>query len=155
MKINFKSPIFFMVWESIKHFPNHCKSQKVIAKGDFLVIFFFALLITGLNAETDLSGLIDSDKTISMDLQDANLKDVLKIFSVQSGLNFIASEAITDRKVTLYLDNVPIKETMIKLFKANKLIYEYDEGANIFIVSYAGDTQEPDMITKVFQLKYR
>jgi thiamine biosynthesis lipoprotein len=28
---------YFMVWESIKHFPNHCKSQKVIAEGDFLV----------------------------------------------------------------------------------------------------------------------
>lgn len=121
----------------------------------FIIIFFFALLIPSLKAETDLPGLIDSDKTISMDLQEANLKDVLKIFSVQSGLNFIASEAVKDRKVTLYLDNVPIKETMVKLFKANRLIYEYDEDANIVIVTYAEDTQEPNMITKVFQLKYR
>ncbi len=121
----------------------------------FIIIFFFALLTPRLKAETDLPGVIDPDKTISMDLQDANLKDVLKIFSVQSGLNFIASEAVKDRKVTLYLDNVPIKETMVKLFKANKLIYEYDEDANIVIVTYADDTQEPNMITKVFQLKYR
>ena len=121
----------------------------------FIILFFFALLIPRLKAETNLLDLIDSDKTISMDLQEADLKDVLKIFSVQSGLNFIASESVKGRKVTLYLDNVPIRETMDKLFKANKLIYEYDENANIITVSYAGDTLEPDTITKVFQLKYR
>jgi len=121
----------------------------------FIIIFFFALLNSRLKAEIDLPGIIDPEKTISMDLQEANLKDVLKIFSVQSGLNFIASEAVKDRKVTLYLNNVPIKETMVKLFNANRLIYEYDEDANIFIVTYAEDAQEPDMITKVFHLKYR
>ena len=38
---------YFMVWESIKHFPHHCKSQKVIAEGDFLVGFIavFAFLL--------------------------------------------------------------------------------------------------------------
>ncbi len=118
-------------------------------------ILFLGLLIPKLNAETDLSMLIDPNKTISMDLQDANLKDVLKIFSIQSGLNFIASDSVKDRKVTLYLDNVPIKETMDKLFKANKLVYEYDEEANIFLVIYSEDTLVPEMITKVFSLKYR
>ncbi len=118
-------------------------------------ILFLALLIPKLHAETDLSTLVDPNKTISMDLQDANLKDVLKIFSIQSGLNFIATDAVKDRKVTLYLDNVPIKETMDKLFKANKLICEYDEEANIFLVAYSDDTLTPEMLTKVFQLKYR
>ena len=38
---------------------------------------------------------------ISMDFQDANLKDILKIFSIQSGLNFISSDSVKDRKFTL------------------------------------------------------
>ena len=121
----------------------------------FSIIFFFALLIPRSQAEPLLPSLIDTDTTISMDLQDAALKDVLKIFSIQSGLNFIASEGVKDRLVTLYLDNVPIRETMEKLFKANKLVYEYDEASNIFVVTYADDALEPDLITKVFQLKYR
>jgi type IV pilus assembly protein PilQ len=89
-----------------------------------------------------------------MDLQDASLKDVLKIFSIQSGLNFISSESVQDRRITLYLDKVPIKEAMEKLFKANNLSYDYDAASNIFIVQYWGDL-EIATITKVFKLKYR
>ncbi|MCX5704407.1 MAG: secretin and TonB N-terminal domain-containing protein, partial [Candidatus Omnitrophica bacterium] len=96
---------------------------------------------------------LDSDKTISMDFQEASLKDILKIFSIQSGLNFIASEAVEERKVTLYLDKVPIKDAMDKLFKANNLTYELNEDSNIFIVKDWGKLQ-PDTITKVFNLKY-
>ena len=125
------------------------------ANSVYFMIFLFLLLAPRLNAETNLSNLIDSDKTISMDLQDANLKDVLKIFSIQSGLNFISSDVVKDRKITLYLDKVPIKDAMTQLFKANKLNYDYDEEANIFIVNYADDSHEPDMITRIYRLKYR
>ncbi|MCX7926671.1 MAG: hypothetical protein N2606_00810 [Candidatus Omnitrophica bacterium] len=117
------------------------------------IIIFLFVSAKGNASYTNI--LDDYDRTISMDLQEAPLKDVLKIFSIQSGLNFIASEAVKDRKVTLYLENVPIKEAMEKLFKTNKLTYEYDEAANIFIVTYADDINEPELITKVYQLKHR
>lgn len=96
---------------------------------------------------------VSEDQTISMDLQEAFLKDVLKIFSVQSGLNFIANESVQDKRITLFLDKVPIKEAMEKLFDVNNLVYEYDESAAIFIVK--GRDEERDMITKVFPLRYR
>lgn len=91
--------------------------------------------------------------TVSMDLQDVNLKDVLKIFSMQSGMNFIASEVVQDRKITLYLDKVPVQDAMNKIFKANNLSYEYDRSANLFIVK---DWGKPSLetVTKVFYLKY-
>jgi type II secretory pathway component GspD/PulD (secretin) len=94
------------------------------------------------------------DKTISMDLQNANLKDVLKVFSIQSGLNFIASQNVEDRKITLFLDKVPIQEGMNKLFEANNLTYEYDEAANICVVKYWGEPQV-DVLTKIYRLKNR
>ena len=93
------------------------------------------------------------NQTISMDLQDVNLKDVLKIFSMQSGMNFIASEAVQERKITLYLDKVPVQDAMNKLFKANNLSYEYDRSANLFIVKDWGKPRL-ETITKVFYLKY-
>ncbi|MGD9015202.1 MAG: hypothetical protein PVI33_04180, partial [Candidatus Omnitrophota bacterium] len=46
----------------------------------------------------------DSAPLISMDFKDASLKDILKALSIQSGINFIASQEIEDRTVTLYLD---------------------------------------------------
>jgi len=118
----------------------------------FVFIFFFCLFLPRLNAEQE-SLFLGSETTISMDFQDANLKDILKIFSIQSGLNFIASEAVQDRKITLYLDKVPIKESMDKLFQANNLTYELDEEANIFIVKDWGKPQI-ETITEVFYLKY-
>jgi len=118
----------------------------------FVFILVFGLFFPRDYAESE-SMYLDSDRTISMDLLDANLKDVIKIFSVQSGLNFIASEAVKDRKVTLYLDKVPLKDAMDKIFKANNLSYELDEEANIFIVKDWG-TPEAETTTKVFPLKY-
>jgi type IV pilus assembly protein PilQ len=105
-----------------------------------------------LNADSK-SELLEEEPTISLDLQDANLKDLLKIFSIQSGLNFIASEGVQDRKITLYLDQVPLKKAMDKLFKANNLAYELEKDANIFIVKDLGKLQI-ETLTKVFYLKY-
>ncbi|MDD4940009.1 MAG: secretin N-terminal domain-containing protein [Candidatus Omnitrophica bacterium] len=90
---------------------------------------------------------------ISMDFQDASLRDILKIFSIQSGLNFIASEGVQDRKVTLFLDKVPLKEAMDKLFIANNLTYELDENAKIFVVKDWGK-MPIETVTRVFNLKY-
>lgn len=122
----------------------------------FVFIFFFSLfqVIPKINAATNELPFPSPDVTISMDFQDVSLKNILKIFSIQSGLNFIASEAVQDRKMTLYFDKVPIKEAMDKLFKANNLYYELDKKSNIFIVKDWGKVQV-DTITKIYPLKYQ
>lgn len=119
----------------------------------FALALFFCFNPREAAAAEETISFPDPQKPISMDFQDANLKDILKIFSIQSGLNFIASDAVQDKKITLYLDKAPIKDTLGKLFKANNLNYELDEKANIIIVkgSYA---PKVETITKVFYLKY-
>lgn len=94
-----------------------------------------------------------ADPKISLDFQDANLNDLLKLFSIQSGLNFIAASGVQERKITLYLDNVPLDKAMDKLFKANNLGYELDKEANIFVVKDLGRAMV-ETTTKVFRLKY-
>jgi len=124
--------------------------RKVIC---ILLSFSFLLLyLPRSKAEQELQ-LPRQDILISMDLQNANLKDVLKIFSIQSGLNFICSEAVQDRLITLYLDKVPIQEALNKLFKVNNLAYDFDPQANIIIVKDWGRPQI-ETITKVFYLKH-
>jgi len=120
----------------------------------FAFIFIFLMFTSHpkLNAEKELP-FDNPEATISMDLQDANLKDILKIFSIQSGLNFIASESVQSRKVTLYLDKVPIKAAMEKLFQASSLSYELDLDSNIFIVKDWG-LPKVETVTKIFYLKY-
>lgn len=117
-----------------------------------IFIFSFLALLPALRAQETLF-FPDPEATISMDFQDASLKDILKIFSIQSGLNFISSETVQDRKITLYLDKVPLKEAMDKLFKANNLSYEIEPSSNLFIVRDWG-RPELETVTKVFYLKY-
>ena len=126
--------------------------RKIFRLGFFIFIFSLCLPAAKLNADPKIFS-DELEKTISMDFQDASLKDILKAFSIQSGLNFIASEALQDRKITLYLNQVPLDKAMDKLFKANNLSYELDRDANIFIVKDWGRLQV-ETITRVFYLKY-
>ncbi len=95
----------------------------------------------------------ESYKKISMDFRDASLKDILKIFSQQAGLNFIAAQSIQDRSVTLYLDAVPLNDALKKIMAANNLTYDLDPGSNIFIVK---ETGQPDLelVTRIYPLRY-
>ena len=90
---------------------------------------------------------------ITLDLEDASLRDVLKMLSVQSGLNFISSEAVADRRITLFLDNVMLLPAMDKIFAVNNLTYELDRESNIFIVKDWG-SPSLEVDTRVYFLKY-
>jgi len=116
------------------------------------VFLFFTISILQLNAQAQ-TDIAETELNISMDFKDVSLKDILKAFSIQAGMNFIASEAVQDRTITLYLDKVPLNLAMEKIFKANNLSYELDKKANIFIVKDWGK-MEIETITKVFYLKH-
>jgi len=118
----------------------------------FLVLLSLFLFPCRLNAGAE-PAFDNPEVAISMDFQDVSLKDVLKMLSMQSGLNFIAADTVQDRNITLYLDKVGIKQVMDKLFLANNLTYELDKGNNIFIVKDLGKPQV-ETVTKVFYLKY-
>lgn len=118
----------------------------------FICMFFFCLFLPKLEAGQELP-FPNPGTLVSMDFQDASLKDILKIFSIQSGLNFIASDAVKDRKFTLYFDSVSIKDALDKIFIANNLAYDLDKTSNIFIVNDLG-APEIQTVTKIFFLKH-
>lgn len=90
---------------------------------------------------------------ISMDFVNADLKDVLKIFCQQSGLNFIAGENVQLKPITLYLNNVSVDDALNSIITANGLIYERAKGSDIFIVR---NTAEPEirLDTKIYKLNH-
>lgn len=118
--------------------------RKMILK----ILFSLMLLLFALESKAQEQ---ISERRISMDFKDASLKDVLKIFSQQSGLNFIASQEIEDRKITLYMENVPVDHALNTILAANNLTYEQPEGTNIFIVK---EIIKPavETITRIYQL---
>jgi len=95
----------------------------------------------------------EKTSTITMDVTEAYLEDVLKLFSKQSGINFVASEEVRDKTVTTYLDNVPVQAALETILKANKLVLKPVEGVNLYLVT---ELAGPKVVTttKVYQLKY-
>ena len=94
-----------------------------------------------------------SEKTISMDFTNASLNDVLKMFSQQSGLNFIAATDVSSKKVNLYLEQVPVEEALERILSANNLTYEIAPGSNIFVVNEM-KISDKQLMTRVYPLKF-
>jgi len=94
-----------------------------------------------------------SKKKISLDFKDASLKDVLKAFSMQSGLNFIAGEKIEDKKITLYMENVSVEDALDTILKSSHLIYEQPPGTNILMVKQM-NVPAVETVTRIYQLNY-
>jgi type IV pilus assembly protein PilQ len=130
--------------------------MKKIALAMCPLFVFMCTLSTpfSLNADIADSYFLDMDysKKISMDFKDASLKDILKIFSQQSGLNFIASEEIIERQITLYLDQVPVEEALQHILTANNLTYELDSRSNIFVVKPLL-RKTPELLTRIYHLR--
>ncbi len=93
---------------------------------------------------------------VSMDFQDAGLKDVLKIFSQQTGLNVIASEEIKDQTITLYLENVAALDALDQILASSGLLYERAPGSQIYIVKPTPTPEKPMITTetRVYRLKF-
>ncbi|HLD88338.1 MAG TPA: secretin N-terminal domain-containing protein, partial [Candidatus Omnitrophota bacterium] len=79
--------------------------------------------------------------------------DVLKIFSQQSGMNFIAAQDVSARKVTLFMENIPVKDALDKILDANDLTYAMDPDSDVFIVR-AKPSSKGETATRVYPLKY-
>lgn len=102
----------------------------------------------------DTAGVTSSDAgNISMDFENASLKDILKVFSQLSRLNFVASADIETKKATVYFDNVPIEDALNGLMAANSLRYEQQPGSKVFVV-YSQGTTVPTLETRIFSLKH-
>ena len=120
----------------------------------FVFIFVFPIRIYALDLDTS-SMFVDEtySKTISMDFRSANLNDVLKIFSQQSGMNFIAETNIASSKVNLYFENVPVEEALERILSANNLTYEIKPGSNIFVVK-SRTVPEKMLTSRVYALQH-
>lgn len=135
--------------------------MRVFARTIFLVaVFVHGGLNVSCHAAIPISTASDflqqeqyASKKISMDFKGASLNDVLKIFSQQSGLNFIAGSDVAEIKLNLYLDEVPVDLALERILSANGLTYEMQAESNIFVVKKV-ERPEKDLMTRVYSLKH-
>ena len=90
---------------------------------------------------------------LSMEFQDANLKDVLKSFSQQTGINVIAAADVGDQPVTIYFEGVTVLDALDQILAAANLTYDRPAGSDIYIVKRKSE-DATRTITRVYRLKY-
>ncbi len=90
---------------------------------------------------------------ISMEFQDAKLRDVLKAFSQQSGINMIASQEAGDQLITVYLEDVTFLDALDQILRSGNFAYDRPEGSDIYIVRPKPEGATKTM-TRVYRLKY-
>jgi len=119
------------------------------------------IFFTGMSSNIYAFDLTDVDdflysqqkfKKISMDFKNAEINDVLKALSQQSGLNFIASNEISGVRLNLYLENVPVRDALEHILTANNFKYELKEGSDIFVVKLSDPNKV--LTSRVYPLKY-
>ncbi len=127
----------------------------IMILGFFLFAFTFATDRVCTAENTDFHRFVypEYSKKISMDFKDADLKNVLKIFSQQSGMNFISASDIADMKVSLFFENVPVEEALDRILSANNLIYELEPGSDIFVVKKIVGPAI-NVITRIYALQH-
>jgi len=79
---------------------------------------------------TDSSQSVPGQKTTILDtleIKDMDINDVLKLLAAKSGLNIIAGKSITGR-VTIFLQNVEVRDALTIILKANDLAYMEGHG---------------------------
>lgn len=91
---------------------------------------------------------------LSMEFQDAMLKDVLKAFSQQTGINVIAAAELGEQPVTIYFEDVAALDALDQILAAGNLTYARPPGSEIYIVKPAAGQEPEEMITRVYGLKY-
>lgn len=125
---------------------------------------FFIVLVVLANTTIGQAGDITIDSSssflypgysqkISMDFQNASLVDVLKIFSQQTKINLVSSEELTAKRITVYLDNVPVEQALEQVLRANNLTYQLQPDSNIYVVKPITKT-DSELLTRVYLLKY-
>lgn len=123
----------------------------------FLILIVVTMMLASVSYADDEFGsrfiYQDYSKKISMDFKNASLIDVLKIYSKQSGKNFIAATELADKKVTLFFENIPLEDALNKILDANDLTYETKEDSDIFIVKVK-ENPNAKIITRIFPLQY-
>ncbi len=102
----------------------------------------------------DAAASAQADKTITLDVKDMEIADVLRMIADQSGMNIIASKNVKGL-VAINLQNVPVEKALDAILKVNNCGYEKENGI-IQVFTYPELSQKEQFfkpVTRVFRIE--
>lgn len=99
---------------------------------------------------------LKSSKPITLKFKDARIKDVFKIITQLTGINFIFDEAVKDQPVSIYLENATFQQAMDLLTNMNKLGRKVLNESTVIVYPKTPDKskQYDDLTLRTFHLSY-
>ena len=94
------------------------------------------------------------DKKISVDFAEANLKDILKVFTQQTGVNFVIDGEVNNYMISLFLEKVTVMQALKSIAEANGLGFYPIEGTSVLRVSTLQEGLKDARITKIYRLRF-
>jgi len=86
-------------------------------------------------------------------LKSAPLTSFLDIISAQSQVNFIISDDVIGKQITVFLRRTTVREALEILLRVKGLTYQRIGKSNTYIIMKRTSTQ-PNMVTKIYTLNY-
>ncbi|MCG2726183.1 MAG: hypothetical protein L6420_08020 [Elusimicrobia bacterium] len=102
--------------------------------------------------ESESVSLLDK-KIGPIRLKNAPLSTFLDVISAQSKVNFIISEGIESKKITVFLRMTTVREALELLLRVKGLTYQRIGKSNTYVVSKR-KSSDPVVITKIYTLNY-
>ncbi|MBI4064477.1 MAG: hypothetical protein HY401_09300 [Elusimicrobia bacterium] len=91
---------------------------------------------------------------ITVRLSDVPLSAFLKAITQQTSVNFIVSEGLEQKRITAFLEEVPLEQALRVLLGIKGLTYEEIPGRSYtYLITTRKETQ-PRTITRIFELNY-
>jgi general secretion pathway protein D len=99
---------------------------------------------------------LKSSKPITLKFKDAKIKDVYKIITQLTGINFIFDEAVKDQPISIYLENATFQQAMDLLTNMNKLHTKVLNESTVLVYPKTPEKskQYDDMTLRTYHLSY-
>lgn len=81
--------------------------------------------------------LLDTEvfnRRVTLDFKNADIQNVIRLIAARTGLNILMNPNEVDGRITLSLDNVPLRDALDNILKVNKLAYVIETGNILRIV---------------------
>ena len=96
-----------------------------------------------------------ADGKYYLDFKAAPLINVLNVLSNLSGINFVAGREVSERQVSMTLDNVTLEDALQAIAHGCNISYDFLPGRNIYLFRASADApDQPPLLTRVFKLYY-
>lgn len=81
--------------------------------------------------------LLDTEvfnRRVTLDFKNADIQNVIRLIAARTGLNILMNPREVEGRITLSLDNVPLRDALDNILKVNKLAYIIETGNILRIV---------------------